>query len=127
MAARLTGQTPYLLIGAGRWGSTEPWLGIPVTWEEIAGARAIVEANLPGKHVAPSQGSHFFHNLTASLTAYFTVETEEDGFVDWAWLRKQPAVEEGAFVRHVRLPGPVTVIADGRTGRGVILKPNGRA
>jgi len=126
MAAGLTGQAPYLLIGAGRWGSSEPWLGIPVTWEEIAGARAIVEANLPGKHVAPSQGSHFFHNLTASLTAYFTVETEEDGFVDWAWLRRLPAVEEGAFVRHVRLAGSLTVIADGRSGRGVILKPNGR-
>jgi pyruvate phosphate dikinase-like enzyme len=125
IAAGLTGEVPYLLIGAGRWGSSEPWLGIPVTWEEIAGARAIVEANLPGKHVAPSQGSHFFHNLTASLTAYFTVETEEDGFVDWAWLRQQRAVEEGAFVRHLRLPGPVTVIADGRTGRGVILKPSG--
>jgi len=126
MAARLTGQAPYLLIGAGRWGSSEPWLGIPVTWEEIAGARAIVEANLPGKHVAPSQGSHFFHNLTASLTAYFTVESDEDGFVDWAWLRGLPAMEEGTFVRHLRLAGPVTVIADGRTGRGIILKPNGR-
>ncbi|HET9232789.1 MAG TPA: PEP/pyruvate-binding domain-containing protein, partial [Candidatus Eisenbacteria bacterium] len=127
IASGLTGKDPYLLIGVGRWGSSEPWLGIPVTWEEIAGARAIVEANLPGKHIAPSQGSHFFHNLTASLTAYFTVERDEDGFVDWDWLGEQPAVEEGTFVRHLRLSGQMTVIADGRTGRGVILKPNGRS
>jgi hypothetical protein len=121
--AKLTGETPYLLVGAGRWGSSEPWLGIPVAWEEIAGARVIVESNFSGKHVVPSQGSHFFHNLTASLTAYFTVESEEDGFVDWKWLRAQPATEERVFVRHLRLAAPITVIADGRRGRGVILKP----
>ena len=121
--SRLALKRPYALIGTGRWGSSEPWLGIPVTWDEIAGARVIVEADFEGKKIAPSQGSHFFHNLTAALVAYFTVDSETEGFVDWAWLRDQPAKNESEFVRHIRLKKPISVIMDSRSGRGVILKP----
>jgi CheY-like chemotaxis protein len=92
---------PYVLIGVGRWGSAEPFLGIPVSWEEIAGARAIVEAGLKDLRVTPSQGTHFFQNLTASNVGYFTVNPEVgEGFVDWDWLASQPAVRETTFVRH---------------------------
>jgi hypothetical protein len=123
MNDKLSQQTPYALIGSGRWGSSEPWLGIPVTWDQIAGARIIVESDFYGKKVAPSQGSHFFHNLTAALVAYFTVDSEGEGFVNWEWLREQPAVEESGCVRHIRLDRPVTAIMDSRSGRGVIFKP----
>ena len=83
---------PYLLIGAGRWGSADPLLGIPVTWDQIAGARAIVEAGFADFKVTPSQGSHFFQNLAAGSIGYFTVNPDAgDGFVDWEWLAAQPA------------------------------------
>src|SRR5439155_12752227 len=86
---------PYLLIGAGRWGSADPLLGIPVTWEQIAGARAIVEAGFADFKVTPSQGSHFFQNLAAGKIGYFTVNPDAgDGFVDWEWLAAQPAAAE---------------------------------
>jgi CheY-like chemotaxis protein len=114
----------YLLIGVGRWGSREPWLGIPVDWDQVSGARVIVEAGFRGFRVTPSQGSHFFQNLAAFRVGYFTVNPEEgNGSVDWQWLAAQPAVEERGCVRHLRLPSPVLVSMDGRTGRGVILKP----
>ena len=115
---------PYVLIGVGRWGSSEPFLGIPVSWEEIAGARAIVEAGFRDFRVTPSQGTHFFQNLTASNVGYFTVNPEVgEGFVDWDWLAAQPAVRETTFVRHLRLDTPVVVKMNGRTQRGVIMKP----
>ena len=117
---------PYALIGVGRWGSAEPFLGIPVTWEEIAGARAIVEAGFKDFRVTPSQGTHFFQNLTASSVGYFTVNPEAgEGFVDWDWLAAQPAVRETTFVRHLRFDSPAVVKMNGRTQRGVIVKPNG--
>ena len=83
---------PYLLIGAGRWGSNEPWLGIPVAWDQISGARVIVESGFRDFRVTPSQGSHFFQNLTAFQIGYFTVNPDAgEGFVDWEWLNEQPA------------------------------------
>ncbi|MBN1771556.1 MAG: histidine kinase [Deltaproteobacteria bacterium] len=115
---------PYLLLGLGRWGSRDPWLGIPVGWGQIAGARAIVEAGLPDLVVEPSQGSHFFQNLTSFQVGYFTVNAERgEGFVDWAWLRAQPTVARGVYVRHVRFDEPLVVKLDGRTQTGVIFKP----
>ena len=115
---------PYVLIGVGRWGSAEPFLGIPVSWDEIAGARAIVEAGFKDFRVTPSQGTHFFQNLTASNAGYFTVNPEVgEGFVDWDWLAEQPAVEETTFVRRLRFDVPVIVKMNGRTQRGVIVKP----
>ena len=115
---------PYVLIGVGRWGSAEPFLGIPVSWEEIAGARAIVEAGFRDFRVLPSQGTHFFQNLTASNVGYFTVNPEiGEGFVDWDWLAAQPAVHETTFVRHLRFDRPVVAKMNGRTQQGVIVKP----
>jgi CheY-like chemotaxis protein len=115
---------PYLLIGVGRWGSSEPLLGIPVSWDQIAGARAIVEAGFKDFKVTPSQGTHFFQNLTSANVGYFTVNPEAgEGFVDWAWLTAQPAKAETPFVRHLRLDAPVVVKMNGKTNAGVILKP----
>jgi CheY-like chemotaxis protein len=114
----------YLLIGVGRWGSRDPWLGIPVTWDQISGARAIVEAGFRDLRVAPSQGSHFFQNITSFNVAYFTVNPDlGEGFVDWDWLRAQPAVHESGALRHLRFDEPIVVRMNGPRHEGVILKP----
>jgi hypothetical protein len=116
---------PYLLIGVGRWGSTEPWLGIPVQWDEISGARVIVEAGFRDFRVTPSQGSHFFQNLSAFQVGYFTVNPDaSEGFVDWQWLSSTPALEEEGCVRHLRFDAPLTVVMNGRTSQGMIFKPS---
>ncbi|HET9233430.1 MAG TPA: PEP/pyruvate-binding domain-containing protein, partial [Candidatus Eisenbacteria bacterium] len=115
-------QTPYLLMGFGRWGSTDPWLGIPVSWDQIAGAAAIVEGSLDVLDVAPSQGAHFFQNVTAFDVMYFSLDRTATAALDWRWLDEQPASEESAHVRHLRLPKPLTIKADGRTGRGGIWR-----
>ncbi|MGZ4788976.1 MAG: PEP/pyruvate-binding domain-containing protein [Terriglobales bacterium] len=115
---------PYLLIGVGRWGSNDPWLGIPVEWDEISGARAIIEAGFHDFRVTPSQGSHFFQNLTAFQVGYFTVNPDAgEGSVDWQWLAEQPAVEEQGCVRHLQFAAPLRVIMNSRTSQGVIFKP----
>jgi len=115
---------PYLLIGVGRWGSTEPWLGIPVEWDEISGARVIVEAGFRDFRVTPSQGSHFFQNLTAFQIGYFTVNPDAgEGSVDWHWLSEQPSVEEQGCVRHLHFAEPISVVMNSRTSQGVIFKP----
>jgi CheY-like chemotaxis protein len=115
---------PYLLVGVGRWGSTEPWLGIPVEWDEISGARAIVEAGFRDLRVTPSQGTHFFQNLTAFQVGYFTVNPDAgEGFVDWDWLAAIPAVEEAGCVRHLSFDDPLTVVMNGKTSQGLIFKP----
>jgi Pyruvate phosphate dikinase, AMP/ATP-binding domain len=111
-----------LMIGFGRWGSSDPWLGIPVNWGQISSARAIVEATLPSMNAELSQGSHFFHNLTSFAVSYFSVHHEGDFAVDWEWLASQRSVSDGAFVRHVRLPDPLEIKVDGTKGRGVIRR-----
>ncbi|HEY3384253.1 MAG TPA: PEP/pyruvate-binding domain-containing protein [Vicinamibacterales bacterium] len=113
--------TPYLLLGFGRWGSSDPWLGIPVAWSQIGGARAIVEATLPSMNVDLSQGSHFFHNISSFNVSYFSVAFDGPFAIDWDGLSRLPAVAETAFVRHVRVPRPLRVEVDGRTGHGVVL------
>ena len=114
----------YLLIGVGRWGSSESWFGIPVAWDQIAGARVIVESGFRDFRVTPSQGSHFFQNLTAFQVGYFTVNPDAgEGFVDWEWLSSQSAVEESACVRHLQFTSPLQVLMDGKAGRGMIFKP----
>jgi hypothetical protein len=119
---------PYLLIGVGRWGSADPHLGIPVSWDQIAGARVIVEAGFRDFKVTPSQGTHFFQNITSCNVGYFTVNPEAgDGFVDWDWLAAQPAVRRTDFVSHVRLDEPAVVKMSGKSGEGVILKPGERS
>ena len=116
--------TPYILIGVGRWGSNDPWLGIPVAWDQVSGARVIVEAGFRDLRVTPSQGSHFFQNLTAFQVGYFTVNPDAgEGFVDWQWLASQAAAEERGCVRHLRLVAPLVVVMNGKVGRGLIFKP----
>jgi hypothetical protein len=118
----------YLLLGFGRWGSSDPWLGIPVSWGQIAGARVIVESTLPGMDVEPSQGAHFFHNIISFQVCYLCVRHENDAGaagrgIDWKWLDSQPGVAETDHVRHVRLDEPVTIKVDGRSGRGAVWRP----
>jgi CheY-like chemotaxis protein len=114
---------PYLLIGVGRWGSRDPWLGIPVAWDQVSGARVIVEAGLRDVRVTPSQGTHFFQNLTTFNVGYFTVNPElGDGRLDWDWLAAQPAEGERGCVRHLRFEAPLVVHMKGTTGEGVILR-----
>ena len=121
--AQLAGK-PYLLIGVGRWGSADPWLGIPVTWDQIAGARVIVEAGFEDFRVAPSQGTHFFQNLTSFNVGYFTVNPDAgEGFVDWGWLAAQTAVRTASAVRHLHFASPLVVKMNGKIGEGVIIKP----
>jgi len=115
---------PYLLIGVGRWGSNDPWLGIPVEWDEISGARVIVEAGFRDFRVTPSQGSHFFQNLTAFQIGYFTVNPDAgEGSVDWEWLSLQPSVDEDGCVRHLCFETPMRVVMNSRTSQGIIFKP----
>jgi hypothetical protein len=119
---------PYLLIGVGRWGSTDPWLGIPVTWEQISGARVIVESGFRDFRVTPSQGSHFFQNLTSFQIGYFTVNADfGEGFVDWDWIAAQPAAAEMRFVRHLEFRSPIVVKMNGRKNLGLIYKPGAAA
>jgi CheY-like chemotaxis protein len=117
-------ERPYVLIGVGRWGSNDPWLGIPIEWDEIAGARVIVEAGFRDMAVTPSQGSHFFQNLMAFQVGYFTVNPEAgQGLLDWQWLGAQPAVEEQDCVRHLRFEDAIVVAMNGMTREGIIFKP----
>lgn len=114
----------YLLIGVGRWGSLDPWLGIPVTWEQICGAKTIIEANFKDFNVTPSQGSHFFQNLTSFKVGYFSVDSyRNEGFIDWDWLAKQTPVSKKAFTRHIHFKQPVIVKINGQENKGIILKP----
>jgi hypothetical protein len=115
-----------ILIGPGRWGSRDPWLGIPVEWPQISSARAIVETDFDDLQVEPSQGSHFFHNLTCFGVAFFAVHAQgRQGWINWDWLRRKPCLEEAldGGVRHIRLESPVQVLVDGSSGRGVIREP----
>ena len=113
---------PYLLIGFGRWGSSDPFMNIPVTWGQISGVQAIVEASIENVNVDLSQGSHFFHNLTSFGVSYFSVAKNEEYPVDWEWLTGQELIEETKYVRHVKLAKPLTVKVDGKSGNGVIFK-----
>jgi CheY-like chemotaxis protein len=116
---------PYVLLGVGRWGSSDPWLGIPVTWEEIAGARVIVEASFQDMRVTPSQGSHFFQNLATMQVGYFTADgTSKTGFVDWDWVAAQPEASRRTFTRRLTFDSPLIVKMDGRTNHGIIVKPH---
>jgi hypothetical protein len=114
--------TPYLLIGFGRWGSADPWLGIPVGWSQISGARVIVETTLAEMNPDLSQGSHFFHNMTSLGVLYLSVPAPHKRPIDWAWLQAQTAVRETEHLRHVRSEHPLSVRVDGRSGKGLILK-----
>jgi hypothetical protein len=113
---------PYLLIGFGRWGSSDPWLGIPVNWGQVSGAKAVVEAAQENMNVEFSQGSHFFHNLTSFKVSYFSVKQADSNKINWDWLSNQKIEQETKFVRHVSLFSPLLIKVDGRRGLGVISK-----
>ena len=114
----------YVLVGPGRWGSSDSWLGIPVKWPHISNARVIVECGLENSRVDPSQGTHFFQNLTSFGVGYFTVNPfKGDGWFDEAFLNAQPAVEETEYLRHVHFDAPITIKMDGKKSLGVVLKP----
>jgi hypothetical protein len=112
----------YLLIGFGRWGTSDPPLGIPVAWGQISGARVIVEATLPDVQPELSQGSHFFHNLLSFHVLYLSVEHHGPYEIDWQWLGAQPVLQSSPHITHVRLDKPLGVRVDGGSGRGVITR-----
>lgn len=114
----------YVLVGPGRWGSSDSWLGIPVKWPHISNARVIVECGLENYRVDPSQGTHFFQNLTSFGVGYFTINPfKGDGWFDEAYLNEQSAVEETEYLRHVHFDKPIVIKMDGKKSLGVVLKP----
>lgn len=120
----LNEKKPYVLFGVGRWGSLDSWLGIPVTWDQISGAAVIVESGFKDFNVTPSQGSHFFQNLTSFRVGYFTVNShDENDLIDWQWLKNQPAKEELKFTKHLRFDKSISVRINGHENKGIILKP----
>ncbi len=123
----LESERPYLLIVLGRLGTTDNWLGIPINWGKIAMAKAVVEATSEKARVELSQGSHYFHNIITLGVKYFNLSLKSTYKVDWAWLDNQAAQNETRFLRHLQLKSPIRIKVDGRTSRGVILKPGKRA
>ena len=114
----------YVLVGPGRWGSSDSWLGIPVKWPHISNARVIVECGLDNYRVDPSQGTHFFQNLTSFGVGYFTINPfKGDGWFDEEYLNSLPAVEETEYLRHVHFDKPIVIKMDGKKSLGVVLKP----
>lgn len=114
----------YVLIGPGRWGSSDTWLGIPVKWPHISAARIIVEAGLTNYRVDPSQGTHFFQNLTSFGVGYFTINAfMNDGIYNQAFLNNQPALFETNYLRHVRFESPIVAKMDGKRKLGVVMLP----
>ena len=113
----------YVLIGPGRWGSTDPWLGIPVIWPQISAARIIVESGLKSYRIDPSQGTHFFQNITSFRVGYFTVNPfNNEGYYDVEWLKNQHVIYEDDYLCHVRVDEPLEIVIDGRKHKGLIMK-----
>ena len=114
----------YVLVGPGRWGSSDSWLGIPVKWPHISAARVIVEAGLSNYRVDPSQGTHFFQNLTSFGVGYFTINAYmNDGIYNKEFLDTLPVVEETKYLRHVRFESPIVIKMDGKKKLGVVMMP----
>jgi len=111
----------YILVGFGRWGSSDPSGGVPVKFDQISGAKVIVEASLPGLSFPLSQGSHFFHNVTSFRIFYFSLEYGEESGIDWEWLRNNKIIAETEHLKHVEASSPLRVKVDGRKSRGVVL------
>ncbi|HZJ79010.1 MAG TPA: PEP/pyruvate-binding domain-containing protein [Dysgonamonadaceae bacterium] len=116
----------YVLVGPGRWGSSDPWLGVPVKWAHISQARIICEVSLDKYRIDPSQGSHFFQNLTSLGVGYFTVNPflEEGGFFNQSFLDEQPALYETEYIRHIRFERPFAIKINGKKKTGVVMKPS---
>jgi hypothetical protein len=117
-------ELPYILVGPGRWGTSDRWLGIPTKWDQISSARVIVEVDYGDFVVEPSFGTHFFQNLITFATGYLTINSSSRfNFFDWEWLNSLKAVSETEYLKHVRLEQPLTILIDGRDGKAVIFKP----
>jgi hypothetical protein len=115
---------PYMLIGPGRWGTSDHWLGIPTKWDQISSARVIVETNYGDFVVEPSFGTHFFQNLITFQIGYLTInDSTENNSFDWDWLNSIETVSETEYIRHVRLRQPMNILIDGRHGKAVVIKP----
>jgi hypothetical protein len=114
-------QRKYLLIGPGRWGSADRWLGIPVKWNDISGVGAMIETTLENFKADPSQGSHFFHNITSLGISYLTNSQNGSDFIDWSWLQSRPTAKKTTYRHHVKLDKPLTVKIDGKNSQAVIL------
>ncbi len=115
---------PYVLVGPGRWGSADPWLGVPVKWAQISGVRCIVEGDMEDIHVDPSQGTHFFQNIVSFGIGYLTVNSRNPGdLIDYAWLEGQDPASGTDHLRHLTFPAPLEIALNGRSNYGVILKP----
>lgn len=114
----------YLLAGPGRWGSSDRWLGIPVQWHHISGAGAIIESRDANLKADPSQGSHFFQNITSQGVLYVTVTEGSNDFLEWDWLERLPVVQDMSYIRHVRLEHPIVIKIDGRSSQCVMVKPD---
>jgi hypothetical protein len=112
---------PFMLVGPGRWGSADSWLGIPVIWSDIAGAKVIIETPFKERTIDPSQGSHFFHDLISSQVGYL-ITKEDKGNIDAQWLDSLPSIEDMTDVRHARVPFELEVKIDGKLGKAVIQK-----
>ncbi len=114
----------YVLIGPGRWGSTDPWLGIPIKWPQISQARVIIESGLKNYRIDPSQGTHFFQNITSFRVGYFTINPFiNDGYYNVDFLDSLEAVYQDDFVRHIRFDEDLEIMIDGRIHRGAIMLP----
>ncbi|MEA1946514.1 MAG: PEP/pyruvate-binding domain-containing protein [Thermodesulfobacteriota bacterium] len=120
-AGLLKEKRPYLLVGPGRWGSADRWLGIPVQWRNISGVRAMIELRNEKLKADPSQGSHFFQNITSLGIHYITVTEGSDDYFDWEWVGSQPAIHETTYLRHVRLNNPFTLKIDGKKSQCVMI------
>ena len=125
MNEHLTGSSlPYILIGPGRWGTEDRFLGIPVKWSQISGVKVMVETALKDFNIKPSQGTHFFHNITSRGIGYLNVPfNSNEYFIDWNWLEKLKPKKKLKFVKHLKLSAPLIIRLDGRCGHGIVLKP----
>jgi DNA-binding NarL/FixJ family response regulator len=112
----------YLLIGPGRWGSADRWLGIPVSWNDISGVGAIIETTSDKLQAEPSQGTHFFHNITSLGIGYITLSESDEDFIDWQWLKSLPFETQTVFLKHLKLDTPLAIKIDGKESRAVLLK-----
>ena len=125
LTAQLGTKTPYILVGPGRWGTADPWLGIPVKWQQISGAKIIVEVGLPEFPVDPSFGSHFFQNITSLHVAYFTIDPKQkNDILELDWIEKDALIEKGKYVDWYSFGNPLITILEGVSGIGMIQKPD---
>ena len=120
---KLGKNNPYLIVGPGRWGTADPWLGIPVNWDDITNAKVIIEVGIDELNPDPSFGSHFFQNITSLHIGYFTISKKyHKKNIDWGWLKSQKTIEKTKFIRVIKLRNPLYIKIDGIKGEGIILK-----